>query len=101
MRMCGVSRLLSLTHTCTHTDRICVKQIWQRDTKSDWIYVFRKSQLTTQMGNINAKDYDIRVENTHQWRESLSRSYKETEYFVLVFCLKIWQSDSTNMFFEI
>jgi len=53
------------------------------------------------MGNVNVKDYDTGEQNSHQWRESLSRSYKETEYFVLIFCLKIWRSDDTNMFFEI
>lgn len=49
----------SFSHTHTETDRLCVKQIWHHDTKSHWFYVMRKSQLTTQMGNRNAKDYDI------------------------------------------
>lgn len=89
MRVHGVCSLcISLSHAHTHRDRICVKQIWQHDTKSAWFYVLRKSQLTTQMGNINAKDCDIEEENIHQWRELLSRSYKETEYFVLIFCCK-------------
>lgn len=65
-----------------------MKQIWQCCTRSDWFYVLRKSQLTTQIGNRNAKDYDMGKENIHQLKESLNRSCKEIKYFILIFCSK-------------
>lgn len=61
MRMRGV-RSLALSET----GRICVKQFWQCYTRSGWFYALRKSQLTTQIGNINAKDDDMGEENIYQ-----------------------------------
>lgn len=78
-----------------------MKQIWQCYTRSDWFYVLRKSQLTTQIENINAKDYDMGEENTHQWKESLIEAVRKSSILFSYFVVKICQSNNTSMFFEI